>query len=339
MNILKIGTLGCARITPQALIQPSKKNNDVVIFAVAARDYDKAKRFAKKYGIPKVHKDYEALIQDPEIDAVYNPLPNSLHAHWSIRALRAGKHVLCEKPMAANAVEATEMQRVAEETGKVLMEAFHWRYHPLAERLIELLDAKTIGDVSRIEASFCIPLPFRNDIRYNPALGGGALMDTGCYTISILRHLMAEEPQVVSARAKRSSPEIDRFMQAELEFPSGATGHIRCSLWGWPLVSVSAEVVGSLGSIKVVNPVVPHILYHHIKVDSPTVKGTERFWGQSTYDCQLRRFVGGIRHDSQIVTNSIDAVLNMKVIDQIYLKSGMTPRGKSCEKYEFDGYN
>ncbi len=153
-------------------------------------------------------------------------------------------------------------------------------------------------------------------------------MDTGCYTVSILRHLMREEPSVVSAMAKTSSPTIDRFMEADLKFPSGTTGHIRCSLWGWPLVAVSAKVVGSLGSIKMVNPVVPHMIYHHLKIDSPTIKGTERFWGQSTYDCQLRKFVDGIQHGVQIVTNSTDAVLNMKVIDEIYVNAGMAPRGQ-----------
>ena len=328
MNMLRIGTLGCAKITPQALIIPAKKNDAVQVTAVAARDVTKAKIFAQKHGIPKVHKDYEALIQDPEIDAVYNPLPNSLHAHWSIRAMRAGKHVLCEKPMASNATEAVEMQTVAEQTGKVLMEAFHWRYHPLAKRVIELLDAKTIGDVSKIEASFCIPLPFPNDIRYNPELAGGALMDTGCYTVSILRHLMGEEPDVVSACAKRSSPDIDRYMEANLRFPSGAMGHIRCSIWGWPMVSVSAKVVGDLGSINIANPVIPHVLYHHVKINSPTINGTERFWGPSTYDCQLEAFIDAVCTGSQPCTGTRDAILNMKVIDQIYRTSGMSPRGR-----------
>ena len=296
--------------------------------AIAARDYGKAQKFAQRHGIPKVHTDYASLIQDPEIDAIYNPLPNSLHAEWSIRAMRAGKHVLCEKPMASNATEAERMQIVAEEEGKVLMEAFHWRYHPLAERVVQLLRAQTIGDVSRIEASFCIPLPFQNDIRYNPDLGGGALMDTGCYTISILRHLMGEEPDVLSARVKRASPEIDRYMEADLQFPSGASGHIRCSIWGWPLVSVSAKVVGTLGSITIANPVIPHVVYHHLKVNSPTVNGTERFWGASTYDCQLQAFIDAVQNEGQLYTDSRDAVLNMKVIDGIYQKSGMNPRGQ-----------
>ena len=327
MNILRIGTLGCAKITPQALLHPAKKNDGAQVVAVAARDSSKAQKFAKKHGIPKVHKDYASLIQDSEIDAIYNPLPNSLHAEWSIRAMRAGKHVLCEKPMASNAAEAERMKAVADEEGKILMEAFHWRYHPLAERVVELLRAKTIGDVSRIEASFCIPLPFPSDIRYNPDLCGGALMDTGCYTVNILRHLMGEEPQVVSARAKRASPNIDRYMEADLQFPGGAIGQIRCSIWGWPLVSVSAKIVGTLGSIIVANPVIPHVLYHHLKVKSPTVNGTERFWGLSTYDCQLETFIDAVRTGSTLHTDGEDAILNMKVIDDIYRKADMHPRG------------
>ena len=327
MEILRIGTLGCARITPQALLHPAMKNDATQVVAIAARDSARAQKFAQRYGIPRVHTDYESLIQDPDIDAIYNPLPNSLHAEWSIRAMRAGKHVLCEKPMASNATEAERMHIVAEEEGRVLMEAFHWRYHPLAERLIELLRAQTIGDVSRIEASFCIPLPFPNDIRYNPELGGGALMDTGCYTVSILRHLMGEEPTVLSASAKKSGPTIDRFMEADLEFPSGVAGHIRCSIWGWPLVSVTAKVCGTLGSITVVNPVIPHVLYHHLKVNSPTINATERFWGQSTYDYQLRAFIEAIRKGTSVYTSAKDGILNMKVIDAIYLKSGMYPRG------------
>ena len=218
------------------------------------------------------------------------------------------------------------MQKVANEEGRVLMEAFHWRYHPLAERLIELVRSKTIGDVTRIEASFCIPLPFPNDIRYNPDLGGGALMDTGCYTVSILRHVMGEEPTVLSAAAKKTSSSVDRFMQADLEFPSGASGHIRCSLWGWPLVSVTAKVVGTLGSIKVINPVIPHLLYHHLKIDSPVIKCTERFWGRNSYECQLQRFVATVQQGSQVPTDARDAILNMKVIDEIYIKAGMHPR-------------
>src|SRR5262249_10525322 len=157
--------------------------------AVAARDPVRARRFAARHGIPRVHETYEALLGDSEIDAVYNPLPNALHATWSIRALEAGEHGLCEEPFAANAGAAGAMAAAASRTGRVLMEAFHYRYHPLFARARSILDAGEIGRVTHLEANFCIPLPFPNDIRWRADLAGGALMDTGCYTVSLLRHL------------------------------------------------------------------------------------------------------------------------------------------------------
>jgi predicted dehydrogenase len=140
MEPLRIGTLGAARITPAALIRPAAKRGDAVVVAVAARDRAKAERFAAKRDIPRVHDSYAALIADPEVEAIYNPLPNGLHGHWTIAALEAGKHVLCEKPFTANAEEAEAVAAVAERTGLVVMEAFHYRYHPLARRVREILD-------------------------------------------------------------------------------------------------------------------------------------------------------------------------------------------------------
>src|SRR4029079_12268589 len=146
---------------------------------------------------------YEALVHDPEIDAVYNPLPNSLHYEWTIKALQAGKHVLCEKPLASNAREAAEMARVAAETGRVLMEAFHYRYHPLALRVQEILRGGEIGAVRELEADFFIPLFLSpNNIRFRYDLAGGGTMDTGCYCINLLRWAAGSEPQVVHAEAR-----------------------------------------------------------------------------------------------------------------------------------------
>ena len=127
-----------------------------------------------------------ALIADPEIDAIYNPLPNGLHGEWTIRALRLGKHVLCEKPMASNAAEAERMAEVAGETGRCLVEAFHWRYHPLAARMKEIVDGGSLGRVEHIEAHLCVPLIRPGDIRFRFELAGGATMDAGCYAISIV---------------------------------------------------------------------------------------------------------------------------------------------------------
>ena len=293
---------------------------------MAARNPSRAKRFAQKHNIPSVFENYNDLIESDEVDAIYNPLPNSHHAYWSIRAMQAGKHVLCEKPIAANTQDAIKMQRVATQHERVLMEAFHWRYHPLALRIIELLTNQTIGRVTHIASSFCVPLPFSSDIRYNIELAGGALMDMGCYPISILRHLMNEEPTVIEAKARKASAQIDRYMEAKLQFPSGATGHLRCAMWGWPILSVHAHIYGTQGTLAILNPVVPHVLYHHLKIRSPTINRTERFSNGSTYEHQLRHFVAAIHQQSSIPTDGHDAICNMKVIDAIYQKSGMQPR-------------
>src|SRR6201999_2616828 len=172
---LRIGVLGAARIAPSALINPAKDNADVVVTAVAARDGSRARAFAAKHGIPRVHESYEGLLADLDIDAVYNPLPNGLHGKWTRAALDAGKHVLCEKPFTANADEAREIADLAAKSDRVVMEAFHYRYHPLALRTEQIIASGVIGKLTRVEAALCFPLPRFSDIRYNYPLAGGAL--------------------------------------------------------------------------------------------------------------------------------------------------------------------
>src|SRR5574337_909465 len=173
---LRIGVLGAARIAPMALVRPARQVPEATVVAVAARDPQRAQAFATKHGIPRVHPSYDALLADTEIDAIYNPLPNSLHCEWTIRALQAGKHVLCEKPLASNAAEAERMAEAAGQAGRVLVEAFHWRYHPLAARMQAIIDAGELGAVQHIEAHFCLLLPLPGDIRYRLDLAGGATM-------------------------------------------------------------------------------------------------------------------------------------------------------------------
>src|SRR6478672_109632 len=189
MAPVRIGILGAARIAPAAVIKPAQKVGDAMIGAVAARDRGRADAFASKHGIPRVHGSYADLIADPDIDAVYNPLPNGLHAEWTVAALEAGKHVLCEKPFTANAKEAEDVAAVADRTGRVVMEAFHWRYHPLAQRIVDIIDSGELGTVQRIETALCFPLPKFSDIRYQYALAGGALMDVGTYAVHMARLL------------------------------------------------------------------------------------------------------------------------------------------------------
>src|SRR5215831_15793093 len=162
---LRFGTLGAAQITPNALIKPSLQVRDAEIVAVAARDRRRAEEFAATHRIGRVHDTYQQVIDDPEVEAIYNPLPNSHHCEWTIAALRAGKHVLCEKPLASNAAEAEQMAGVARETGRFLGEAFHYRYHPLAARVRDLIRGGALGRLHHLEGNFSVPLPTDN-IRY-----------------------------------------------------------------------------------------------------------------------------------------------------------------------------
>ncbi len=191
---LRLGVLGAARIAPAAVIKPARDNAEVVVAAVAARDVGRARAFAAKHGIARVHDSYQALIDDPEVDAVYNPLPNGLHGKWTRAALDAGKHVLCEKPFTANAAEATEIADAAAKSDRVVMEAFHYRYHPLALRTEQIIASGALGKLQRVEATLCFPLPVFSDIRYSYPLAGGALMDAGCYAVHMVRTFGGSTP-------------------------------------------------------------------------------------------------------------------------------------------------
>jgi predicted dehydrogenase len=323
---LRIGILGAARIAPPALVRPARRVAEAEVAAVAARDPARARAFAAKHGIAKVHESYDALIDDPELDAVYNPLPNGLHCDWSIRALRAGKHVLCEKPIASNAEEAERMAKAALEADRILVEAFHYRYHPLAARLKEIVDSGELGAIEHVEAHLCVPLPLPGDIRYRLDLAGGATMDTGCYAINLVRFLAGAEPEVVSARARLSSPRVDRAMFAQLRFPDGRTGRITCSLFSAMLVRPTARVRGDRGELSVLNPYMPQ-LFHRLAVRTEQGRRVERVDGDATYTHQLRAFVGVVRGGPPMPTDPVDAVANMRVIDAVYEKSGLGRRG------------
>ncbi len=323
---LRIGILGAARIAPMALIRPARAVPEAQVTAIAARDETRARAFAERFRIPKVHASYDALIDDPEIDAIYNPLPNALHCDWTLRALRAGKHVLCEKPIAANADEAERMAQAADAAGRVLVEAFHWRSHPLAARMREIVRSGVLGDVRHVEASMCIPLPIPGDIRYRFDLGGGASMDTGCYAINLVRFLAEAEPSVESVEVRRSSPDVDRWMRAELRFADGRSGRVECSLFSTKLIEVNARVIGSRGRLDVLNPVLPHF-YHRLRLRVGSERRSEKVPGDATYTHQLRAFVAHVRGAARMSTDARDAVHNMRVIDAIYDRAGMKRRG------------
>ncbi|MFN8439765.1 MAG: Gfo/Idh/MocA family oxidoreductase [Caldilineaceae bacterium] len=322
---LRIGTLGAARITPKALILSARLLPEVEVSAIAARSLERAKAFAQVHQIPKVYDNYQALLDDPTIDVVYNPLPNSLHAEWSIKALRAGKHVLCEKPIASNAQEARQMATVAAETGLVLMEAFHNLYHPLVKRMKEIVKSGELGTIRHIEGHFCTILRRLDDIRYRWDLAGGATMDLGCYPLRLMRHLLDEVPTVTYAHASCIKPQVDRWMEAKLQFPSGATGRMTCAFFSLRLIRLTARVVGDTGEMHVLNPIMPH-LFNRLTFKSRTGSHSESFRGESSYTHQLRTFVEAVQQGTTLLTDGNDGVVSMQVIDEVYRKAGLKPR-------------
>ena len=325
---LRIGILGAARIAPSALIAPARANSEVVVAAVAARDGARARAYAAKHGITGVHDSYDALIADPDLDAVYNPLPNGLHGRWTRAALAGGKHVLCEKPFTANAAEAREVAELAAKSDRVVMEAFHYRYHPLTLRIEEIIASGELGTLERVEAAMCFPLPKFSDIRYDYSLGGGATMDAGCYAVHMARTFGGGTPEVVSAQAKLRDPQIDRAMTAELRFPGGHTGRVRTSMWSSDLLRISARVVGDRGELHVLNPVVPQF-FHRLSVWSANGKRVERLPRRASYAYQLDAFAAAVLRGEPVKTTPEDAVENMTVIDAIYRAAGLPLREPS----------
>jgi predicted dehydrogenase len=322
---VRIGILGAARIAPVALVKPAKARDDVVVAAVAARDRERADGFATRHGIGTAYGSYEDLIADPELDAVYIPLPNGLHGRWIRAALDAGKHVLCEKPFTANAAEATDIAQRASTSDSVVMEAFHYRYHPLALRVEEIIASGELGKLQHVETAMCFPLPKFSDIRYNYALAGGATMDGGCYAVHMARIFGGSTPEVVSAHAKLREGHVDRAMTAELRYPAGHTGRMRCSMWSTSLLEMSARVIGERGELRVFNPVLPQ-LYHRLTVRTGKSKRVERFPRRASYDYQLDAFADAVLRGEPVKTTPQDAVENMTVIDAVYRAAGLPAR-------------
>jgi predicted dehydrogenase len=323
---LRIGLLGAARIAKNALMNPARDVADVAVSAIAARDPARAQTYASKHGIARVHASYEDLIADPDLDAIYNPLPNGLHAEWTLKAIAAGKHVLCEKPFTANADEAREVAAAARAAGVVVTEAFHYRYHPLAQKMQAIAHSGELGTIREVRTALCFPLPKFSDIRYDFDLAGGAMMDAGCYPLSFLRVLGPSEPTVVSASAKLRTPTVDRAMTADFRFASGATGHLEASMWSRRLLTISASVTGDRGTMKAFNFVAPQY-FNRLTVTVDGKKRSERVPGEPTYTLQLRAFAEAALRGGPNLTSPDDAVLTMALIDDIYRAAGMPRRG------------
>lgn len=322
-NLVHIGVLGAARITKDALIVPAQQISGVYVDAVAARDPERAQAQATKFGIRRVHSSYEDLIADDDLTAVYIPLPAALHGKWTMAALSHGKHVLVEKPFAANAAEAQLVADAGIQSDLIVMEAHHTTYHPLVARLKEIIDSGVLGRVHAAAANFRVPVPPGSDIRWNIALGGGSMMDVGCYPLRLLLDLFGCEPTVESATAQTRG-EIDRSMRATLSFDS-VLATIDCSIWSPRIFSAGLIIDCDLGRVSVRMP------YHahqggSIRVHGPTLHARERTSRRSTYSFQLEAFRDAITLGKPYQTDAHAAVRTMGVIDDIYRAAGLQPR-------------
>ncbi|WP_309643112.1 Gfo/Idh/MocA family oxidoreductase [Phenylobacterium sp.] len=313
---LRIGILGAARIAPPALISPARATGAAQVVAVAARDQTRATAYAIEHAIPIALNSYEDLIDHPEVDAIYNALPPSRHADLTLAALAAGKPVLCEKPFAMNESEARTMVEAAQAQGLVLMEAFHYRYHPLFARVLEICASGEIGAVRRMEAVFTTSIPDTGaELRYDPALGGGALMDLGTYCLHWSRTVAGAEPLAARAESVLSASGVDVSTHAILAFPGGVIAELTCDMAG--PVRASLEITGLEGRLKVINPLAPQLGHLIEVVREGGTSRRETASREPTYDFQLRAFVAAVRGEAAPLTGGADAVAQMAAIDAI----------------------
>lgn len=328
MEPLRIGILGAARITETALITPAHLTKQRLV-AVAARDQARARDFAKTHGIERVLGSYQDLIDDPEVEVIYNPLPNGLHGPWNIKALQAGKHVLSEKPSASNATEAAAVLAVAQSSSGVFMEAFHYRYHPVINRMMDLVGSGELGDIQHVDVVMGFPLDNPSDPRWDFDLAGGALMDVGCYAVHALRSLgavLGGEPTIVSATAIPAPHDerVDQELSADVSYTSGATAHFRSS-FALPEMTFTLKIVGSLGEAFAHNFCVS-ALDDRITITSGDSTRVENLGVKTSYTWQLEALWNHVRHNTAIHTGPEDALVQAEFLDALYLKAGMPLR-------------
>lgn len=311
---LRIGIIGAARVAVYAMVAPVAANSRADIIGIAARDPLRAKEFAETHKIAKAYRSYDELIADPNVDLVYVATPPTLHKAVAVKALQAGKHVLVEKPFAANAREAKEIIAAAE-PGKRVFEAFHYRHHALWHRIAALARGGELGRISAIQAAFYVPIPkVPEEFRWNASLGGGALMDLGCYPLQWVRVVAGEEPRVPIARM-RMVDGVDAETEAELHFPSGIVANIACGMDGEGFKAF-LTVQGDRGSLQVINPLAPQLGHKfELSIDGKTTK--EKFDGASTFDAQLAAVIATIQDGAPFPLAPDDPIKSMATIDAV----------------------
>jgi len=308
MEPVRWGLMSTARIN-LAILEGVRLTERAAVIAVASRDQGRADAYAREHGIERALGTYEALLSDPDVEVVYISLPNSLHVEWSIRALEAGKHVLCEKPLDRRPDAVERAFDAADQAGRLLMEAFMYRHHPQTRKVADLVADGAIGRLRQLRSSFSFTLADLADVRMLPELDGGALMDLGCYCISMQR-LLAGEPELVFGRQRTGSTGVDLGFTAVVQFGSDVFGEFNC---GFDLPETNGlEAIGSSGIVIVPDPVRcrdPHVELNGERID---VEDVDR------YRLQVENFSDAVRGEAEPLLGRADALGQARTIEALY---------------------
>lgn len=325
--MIRIGLLGASKIAPKAIIRPARAREDCVIQAVASRSGTRARDYANEHGIPHIETSYETLVARDDIDLIYNALPPNRHCDLSILAAQQGKAVLCEKPFAMNADEARRMVEAADDAETVLIEGFHYRFHPAFLKFEQEIKSGKIGEIENVSGIFDVHIPnCQGELRYLPDLGGGALMDLGCYPLHAMRTLAEHEPVIHEATHGFGDNGVAIASWASMTL-GNMSSHLETNMGQDAIYENSIHVIGSKGVAKLSGFVHPYRWDPHIGFDMYFNVGSEReittllnspeSWKRSTYDYQLDHVIRAMSGEAEPLTGGIDAIANMAAIDAI----------------------
>ncbi|HKM78017.1 MAG TPA: Gfo/Idh/MocA family oxidoreductase [Candidatus Bathyarchaeia archaeon] len=313
---IRWGVLSTANIGRVALVPAIQHSNNGKLVALASRNMQKGSEFAAKFGIPVTYGSYDDLISADDVDAIYIPLPNSLHREWVVKAAEAGKHVLCEKPLAMNAADCSEMDAAARRNGVKLMEAFMYRFHPRTQKVLDMIRNQMIGDLRFIHSAFTFRVTNPINIRFQPKLGGGALMDVGCYCVNMTRTVAGREPIEVQAYANWSATGVDEQLSGNLRFNNGLLAQFDCSL-----VLNRRELyqlVGTEGVLDVPSAFLPGTGDTTIRQLHGRDETLHKVPGDDEYRLMVEYFASCVLDDNPVLFPAADSIANMRVIEALY---------------------
>ncbi len=326
---LRVGIFGTGGIAERAMVEPASTLDEVTVVAVGSRDPERARAFAERHGIP-ASGDYASVMANPDVDLIYVALPPVVHARWATAALEAGKHVLCEKPLSANGADARAIADAARANGRRAFVGFHYRLHSSTIRLLEVLRSGVLGDVRGVEVDFSIPhfVVKPGNIRLDGGLGGGAVMDVGCYAIDLLRAAWGE-PEVRSASAQlyEADQRVDLQTDFTLAFADGLTAMVRSSFIGDDDGRMELRAVGSDATLRATSVIVPQWgATLKVSAGDDVLVDEHAREGESSYVAQLEHLVQVLQDGTPSLLDAERAVATMELVDDVYRNAGLEPR-------------